>query len=569
MTSSSVPSRAAAHSKARSRAVVVLVLLLSLATIATIIVLQLRSASSREAELKLAGVTAALTQLQDDPYAAMATLGGTPARARSLIKADKHRITVALGELQRAGAPESLQEVLAPLHANFAVIDQLRPITAAPTFTTLLDPHFFPLLKTGGETSRVAERRLVEAGNDYRARAEREQTQATIGSATAIVLLFLAFALVFRRAFRARSIAEDLAVENACLAAANRQEARTDALTGLGNRRALIDDLEAEPLPGGGERVLALFDLDGFKHYNDTFGHPAGDGLLARLGERLQLAVAGVGTAYRMGGDEFCVLAPVDLGATADVILLAADALSEAGDAFLIGCSYGTAVIPRDASTPDAALRLADQRMYEHKAGRSSASRQSSDVLLKVLSERNSDLRDHLTGVAALAMQTAERLRLPASEVKRIGLAAELHDVGKTAIPDAILNKPGPLNESEWDFMRQHTVIGERILLAAPSLAPTAELVRSSHEAFDGTGYPDALCGDAIPLGARIIAVSDAFDAMITDRAYRSGRSADDAIAELRACAGAQFDPDVVAAFCALMDDRSSVTQPLARPLLA
>ncbi len=128
--------------------------------------------------------------------------------------------------------------------------------------------------------------------------------------------------------------------------------------------------------------------------------------------------------------------------------------------------------------------------MYEHKAGRASASRQSSDVLLKVLSERNSDLREHGTGVASMAMQIAEQLGLPASEVKIVGLAAELHDVGKTAIPDAILNKPGPLNDSEWEFMRQHTVIGERILLAAPSLAPTAELVRSSHEAFDGKGYP-------------------------------------------------------------------------------
>jgi HD-GYP domain-containing protein (c-di-GMP phosphodiesterase class II) len=152
-------------------------------------------------------------------------------------------------------------------------------------------------------------------------------------------------------------------------------------------------------------------------------------------------------------------------------------------------------------------------------------------------------------------MLTAERLGLPASEVKRIGLAAELHDVGKTAIPDAILNKPGPLDTSEWEFMRQHTVIGERILLAAPSLAPTAELVRASHEAFDGSGYPDGLCGEAIPLGSRIIAACDAFDAMISERAYRAGMSVEDAIAELRRCAGTQFDPHVVDEFCAVTED--------------
>jgi two-component system cell cycle response regulator len=127
--------------------------------------------------------------------------------------------------------------------------------------------------------------------------------------------------------------------------------------------------------------------------------------------------------------------------------------------------------------------------------------------------------------------------------------------VGKTAIPDAILNKPGPLDEKEWDFIRRHTVIGERIILAAPSLAPTAELVHSSHEAFDGSGYPDALRGEAIPLGARIIAICDAFDAMTSKRAYRGAMPTEDAIAELRRCAGKQFDPDIIEVFCALVED--------------
>ena len=145
--------------------------------------------------------------------------------------------------------------------------------------------------------------------------------------------------------------------------------------------------------------------------------------------------------------------------------------------------------------TPAEALGLADQRLYEHKAGRSTATRQSTDVLLKVLSERNTELREHLDGVASLATRIAERLGLPLHEVKRIALGAELHDIGKTAIPDAILNKPGPLDDDEWSFMHRHTLIGERILLAAPSLAPTAELVRASHEALrrDGlSGRADA-----------------------------------------------------------------------------
>jgi HD-GYP domain-containing protein (c-di-GMP phosphodiesterase class II) len=216
--------------------------------------------------------------------------------------------------------------------------------------------------------------------------------------------------------------------------------------------------------------------------------------------------------------------------------------------------------MPREAASSEEALRLADLRLYEHKAGRSSASRQSTDVLLKVLSERNAELAEHLTGVSALATRTAERLGVSDHEIKRIGLAAELHDVGKTAIPDAILQKPGPLDANEWEFMRQHTVIGERIIHAAPSLAPTAELVRSSHEAFDGSGYPDGLAGEAIPLGARIISICDAFDAMTSKRAYRDAMTLDEAIAELRRCAGTQFDPDLVDVFCTAVDHNDVAT---------
>ena len=176
-------------------------------------------------------------------------------------------------------------------------------------------------------------------------------------------------------------------------------------------------------------------------------------------------------------------------------------------------------------------------------------------MLLKVLSERSADLREHMDGVAALAARTAEGLGLPAHEVKRDRLAAELHDVGKTAIPDAILHKPGPLDAQEWAFMRRHTIIGERIILAAPSLAPTAELVRASHEAYDGTGYPDALRGEEIPLGARIIAVARRLrrDRLRTHLPRRADRGR--GVAELRRCAGTQFDPRVVERFCAVVGE--------------
>jgi HD-GYP domain-containing protein (c-di-GMP phosphodiesterase class II) len=134
------------------------------------------------------------------------------------------------------------------------------------------------------------------------------------------------------------------------------------------------------------------------------------------------------------------------------------------------------------------------------------------------------------------------------------------------AIPDAILKKPGPLDHEEWEFIRGHTIIGERIVSAAPALAPVAKLIRSSHERFNGTGYPDSLKGDEIPLGARVVAVCDAYDAMIGPRPYRLGLSKDDAISELRRCAGAQFDPVVVDVFCGVVDSLDPVDESLEDP---
>jgi two-component system, cell cycle response regulator len=342
--------------------------------------------------------------------------------------------------------------------------------------------------------------------------------------------------------------------DNVAMLRASRHEAQTDALTGLGNRRALARALEralprattAEPL------VLVLFDLDGFKHYNDTFGHPAGDALLVRLGGGLAAFLRDRGVAFRMGGDEFCALLTTE-GRPADPLVVgAAAALSERGEGFEIGCSYGAIELPAEASDVAEALRIADQRMYAQKnAGRMSASRQSKDVLLRALAERNPDLRSHLSGVADLAEATALRMRLGHDEVERVRHAAELHDVGKVAVPDAILTKPGPLDDGEWAFIRRHTLIGERIIAAAPALTRVAAIVRSSHERWDGAGYPDGLAGEDIPLGARIIAAADAFDAMTSPRPYSAAQSPGAALEELQRCAGTQFDPVVVEAFTA------------------
>ena len=341
--------------------------------------------------------------------------------------------------------------------------------------------------------------------------------------------------------------------ENVAMLRTSRDEALTDALTSLGNRRALGRTLDRLMPSTSAERplVLVLFDLDGFKQYNDTFGHPAGDTLLVRLGGNLAAFLDGRGQAFRMGGDEFCALFETSGEPIEPMVQGAVAALSEQGDGFSIGCSHGSITLPLEATEAVEALRIADQRMYANKhAGRTSAGRQSKDVLLRALAERHPELGTHAETVA-LAADTAESLGMPPDEIEHVRHASELHDVGKVAIPDAILGKPGPLTEEEWEFVRRHPVIGERIILAAPALTRVAALVRGSHERWDGTGYPDTLAGDRIPLGARIVAVADAFAAMTAGRPYRPRRTAEEALEELRRHAGTQFDPVVVDAWCA------------------
>lgn len=331
-----------------------------------------------------------------------------------------------------------------------------------------------------------------------------------------------------------------------------RKDALTDGLTGLGNRRLLALDLDRMlEAPGADPVTLALFDLDGFKHYNDTFGHPAGDSLLTRLGASLRAALGARGRAYRMGGDEFCALIEVGAEGREEALDAAALALTEHGEGFSVGCSWGAIVLRDEATDSETALRRVDQRMYAQKRSRrGSPERQSKDVLLVALAERNPELGGHLRDVGELAEETGRKLGLDDIQCEEIRHAAELRDVGKMAVPDAILNKPGPLDESEWEFVRRHPIVGERIVAAAPALQPVAALVRSSHERFDGAGYPDGLVGEQIPLGSRIVAVCDAFDAMVTERPYRPSRECGEALTELCRCAGTQFDPVVVDAFC-------------------
>lgn len=340
-------------------------------------------------------------------------------------------------------------------------------------------------------------------------------------------------------------------------------DAVTDALTGLGNRRQLMDDLDlaVERSAAGRAFTLVFFDLDGFKRYNDNFGHGAGDALLARLGKALAEAVGARGAAYRLGGDEFCILLKGQVARGDSLVARARAALGERGQGFTVTASCGVVSLPEEADSVTMALSLADERMYLEKGrGRNPGHSQMQSVLLQLLTEREPQLHDHVCDVGVLAVEIGRILGLHSEELDELRRAAELHDLGKLAVPDQILNKPGPLSESEWELMHQHTIIGERILAAAPALRPVALLVRSSHERWDGQGYPDRLAGSAIPLGARIIAACDSYDAMISDRPYQAHRTSAEAIAELRRNAGSQFDPAVVEALSRHLETRPTTS---------
>jgi two-component system cell cycle response regulator len=343
--------------------------------------------------------------------------------------------------------------------------------------------------------------------------------------------------------------------ENTRVLARIRKQASTDALTGLGNRRKLLADLEhaLDERPAVEQRLLIIFDLNGFKFYNDSFGHPAGDALLRRLGEKLADVAEPCGSSYRLGGDEFCVLAAIPESGAETFLDTAATALAEQGEGFSVTSSFGAVFLPAEVRSASDALRLADQRLYAQKRSLWLAREHPQELVLRALFERAPQLREHLRSVAELSLAVGKELSLERDQLEELALAAELHDVGKLAIPDAILDKPGPLEESEWAIVRRHPAIGQRILAASPALQRVGTIVRSTHERWDGAGYPDGLEGTEIPPAARIISVCDAFVSLTSARPYKAEFSSEQAARELRRHAGSQFDPQIVAVFCELL----------------
>jgi diguanylate cyclase (GGDEF)-like protein len=351
--------------------------------------------------------------------------------------------------------------------------------------------------------------------------------------------------------------------------------ALTDPLTGLGNHRHFHERLQRDldkAQSDGFALTVCLLDIDNFKLINDRYGHPVGDRVLAQVAARLRQG----GEAFRLGGDEFALLLPrrdehESLSIAQSVIDRVAE--TECEDAGMVSISAGIATYPQHGVDRAELVRVADSALYlakEQGKGRVRAYRP--DVLelaeLRRLAEGPDraarlraaaslahavDARDAYTGshsymVGELAAKVAGRMNLDPEQIELTRLAGSLHDLGKLAIPEEILRKPGPLNEAERLVLERHPQIGFR-MLDSLGVEPVASWVLHHHERWDGDGYPDRLGGARIPLGSRILLVADAYDAMTTDRIYRSRLSHDRAMAELERCAGTQFDPDVVAAF--------------------
>ncbi|MEO8458778.1 MAG: HD domain-containing phosphohydrolase [Chloroflexota bacterium] len=357
-----------------------------------------------------------------------------------------------------------------------------------------------------------------------------------------------------------------------------RAQAATDPLTGLGNHRSFhkrVQDEVAAAAAGDVTFGVVMMDLDGFKEVNDSLGHLAGDQLLREVAHAM-IQVVGSANAYRYGGDEFAVLLPNSDHQTsmtvAESLKCAFREIHHPG-AGRVAASFGVASFPESAATPQELVYRADMAMYLAKSSGKDRVANWSDLasasanapadyssarrgqpamvtsLCVALEAKDPSTRAHTDRCARYSTELGEELGLGRQQIADLKLAALLHDIGKVVVPDNILQKPGPLSSEEMDIMRHHSLHGASILSQVSVASGAVPSIHHHHEHFDGSGYPDGLAGEAIPIGARILAVTDAFDAMTSDRPYRSAISIGEAVAELRRCSGSQFDAVVVDAF--------------------
>jgi diguanylate cyclase (GGDEF)-like protein len=395
--------------------------------------------------------------------------------------------------------------------------------------------------------------------------------------------------------YRLQVVYEDLQEAHASLGEAHakiQKQALTDPLTSLPNHRAIMDQLEKEVDRSqrfGRSFSLLFFDLDHFKALNDGYGHAGGDVALSSFGKLLDEGMRNLDTVGRWGGEEFVALFP-------ETTLTEAQAIAErlrqrtSQQSFAIGgglhltCSIGVASYPEHADTIITLVNAADSAMYAAKRLGRNQVRVIDDPMVKVvlasedgegdregvalqgvvealaslLEQRDPSLGQHSSDVADLVYQLSGKLGISGQEAHMIKLAGQLHDIGKIGISDTILHTSAHLSEQEWTQIKGHSTAGAEIVAHIPALRPLAPVIRAHHERWDGQGYPDQLRQEEIPLAARVISVVDAYMAMMADRPYQKARSPQDAVAELQRCAGTQFDPRIVEALIAYLQEQGA-----------
>lgn len=332
-----------------------------------------------------------------------------------------------------------------------------------------------------------------------------------------------------------------------------------DSITGLHNRVYFEEEMRRMESGRHNPVGLIICDVDGLKLVNDTLGHDTGDTLLVAAARVIRDSFRGSDVVARVGGDEFAVVLP---GSSLPVVEESCRRIEEAVTAYNIAnpelplsISVGYAVRNDSSRGMDDLFKEADNNMYRKKLHSSRSARSAIvQTLMKAIEARDYITEGHAERLQGLVAAVALVLGLPERNVNDLRLLAQFHDIGKVGIPDRILFKPDRLTPEEFEEMRRHSEIGHRIAQSAPDMVPIADWILMHHEWWNGKGYPLGLKGEDIPLECRILAIADAYDAMTSDRPYRKAISHELAMAELRRCAGTQFDPSLIEKFALVLE---------------
>ncbi|MFW5979332.1 MAG: HD-GYP domain-containing protein [Halanaerobium sp.] len=330
-----------------------------------------------------------------------------------------------------------------------------------------------------------------------------------------------------------------------------------DSLTGLYNRRFLEAELKRLDTKRQLPISIIMADLNGLKIINDSYGHKKGDEMLKKAAQVLKNSLREEDILARQGGDEFIILLPrTDQKASAEIMQRIQEKTEKVTDLELpLSIALGQAVKESPKEDINETIKRADNQMYENKLSESRSSKSNIvQGLINALAAKSSETKEHALRMTKLAFDFGEKLGLTESDQNRLSLLATLHDIGKINISEKLLNKKGKLTDEEWEILKKHTEQGYKIASSSEEFAAVAEEIFSHHENWDGSGYPRSLKGKKIPYLARIISLVDAYDVMTNERPYSKAVSKEEALAEIKRCAGSQFDPELAAEFIEMLE---------------